>query len=84
MTATGRAFLQNLSPVEREVAAGIAEGLTNRQIAQRRGRVEGTVKNMALKLYRKAGQNNRLGLLIFMIRHGAVNCPCGGSKVGLQ
>lgn len=57
-----------LTPAEREVAALVAQGLTNREIASRLVLVEGTVKNHVSALLRKLGSGNRTALALTLDR----------------
>jgi DNA-binding CsgD family transcriptional regulator len=54
---------ETLSPVESEVATFILAGLTNAEIARRRGTSVRTVANQVASLFRKLGVGSRLELL---------------------
>lgn len=60
-----------LSDFERQVAALISEGLTDRQIAERLGRNQDTVRSCAIRARRKAGVANRRQLVAWMVRQGS-------------
>jgi DNA-binding NarL/FixJ family response regulator len=49
---------------EAQVAAGVARGLTNQEVAQRLGIVEKTVKNVLMSVYEKCGVRNRVELAL--------------------
>jgi len=51
-----------LTPAEREVVRMIAAGLSNAEIARRRGSSPRTVANQASSIFRKLGVRSRLGL----------------------
>lgn len=51
-----------LTPRELEVAELVAEGLTNRQVAERLGVKVSTVENHRMAAYRKLGVHNALEL----------------------
>jgi two-component system response regulator DevR len=55
----GASDLANLTPQERRVASLLAEGLTNRQIGERLGLAEKTVKNHVSAVLTKLGAANR-------------------------
>ena len=66
------AALGRLTQREREVLAGLADGLTDRAVAARlRLRTE-TVRTHLVHLLRKLGVESRLQAVVFAIRHGAV------------
>lgn len=67
-----RAFedaLATLSPRQREVLAHIAEGRTNREIADRLHLSEGTVKNYVTRILEAAGVGDRTKLAVLVVRH---------------
>jgi two-component system response regulator DevR len=57
--------LESLSPQERRILDFIAEGRTNRQIAEAMFLAEHTVKNYTTGLLRKLGMSNRTEAAIF-------------------
>ncbi|RMH78600.1 MAG: DNA-binding response regulator [Actinomyces sp.] len=58
--------LEGLSPQERRLLDHLAEGLTNRQIAQRMNLAEKTVKNYVSNLLRKLNMSSRTEAAVFM------------------
>ena len=66
------ARLQSLSDQERKILALIAEGLTNRQIAERMHLAEKTVKNYVSNLLSKLGMQRRTEAAVFytQVEHG--------------
>ena len=60
----------DLSPREKEILAALAEGLTNRDIADRFGLSEITVKHHLRSIFDKCGVSNRLELALFALRRG--------------
>ena len=60
----------DLSPRERELVAALAEGMSNREMAQRFGLSEVTVKHHLNSIFDKCGVSNRLELALFALRHG--------------
>jgi two-component system nitrate/nitrite response regulator NarL len=60
----------DLSPREREILAALAEGRTNREIADRFGLSEITVKHHLKSIFDKCGVSNRLELALFALRRG--------------
>lgn len=53
-----------LNPVECEIVALVARGLSNREIAARLGKAEGTVKNRLSQVYHKLGITRRVRLMM--------------------
>lgn len=62
--------LAKLSRRQQEVAACIAEGLTNRQIAQRLVVAQGTVANHLETIRRRLGLRNRTQIGVWAVEHG--------------
>jgi DNA-binding NarL/FixJ family response regulator len=61
-----------LTPRERQVVAAVADGLTNRDIAQQLSRSEDTIKHHLSNVFDKVGVSNRLELALFAIEHRLV------------
>src|SRR6056297_927140 len=61
---------QELTPRERQVLSGIANGLSNREIAQRLGVREKTVKTHAGHLFAKLGVERRTQAALLAMEHG--------------
>jgi DNA-binding NarL/FixJ family response regulator len=59
-----------LTAREREVTALIAEGLYNKQIAERLSISEATVSHHLTSIFRKLGLANRFDLVVYAYRHG--------------
>ena len=68
--------LSLLSKREMDVVRSLAEGLTNREIAERLGLSQHTIKNYLFRVYDKLGVSSRLELL-FMTLTQAVSHPSG-------
>jgi len=64
--------LSKLTPREREVLGSLAEGLTDKDIAERLSVSTQTVRTHMVNILNKLGVNSRLQALVFAIRHGAV------------
>jgi DNA-binding NarL/FixJ family response regulator len=60
----------DLSPREREIIAALAQGLSNRDIAEQFKLSEVTVKHHLNSIFDKCGVSNRLELALFALRHG--------------
>jgi DNA-binding NarL/FixJ family response regulator len=60
-----------LSPRERDVAALVARGQLNKQIAFSLGLSEGTIKEYLFRIFKKVGVDNRTGLAVWWLRRGA-------------
>jgi DNA-binding CsgD family transcriptional regulator len=56
-----------LSPSEREVALAVLGGLSNAEIARRRGTSSRTVANQLASIYRKVGVSSRSGLTAHLL-----------------
>ena len=55
---------------ERQVVRALLAGGTNRELAERLGAREQTIKNVLSMIYAKLGLRNRLELAIYAARHG--------------
>jgi two-component system nitrate/nitrite response regulator NarL len=64
------AKIARLTARERELVALVCEGLTNRQLARRLFRSEGTVRNSLSVIFEKLEVTDRLGLVLYASRHG--------------
>ena len=60
---------RTLTERELKVIAAVVEGATNREIAEKLGMSEQTVKNHLSHIYDKVGVSNRLELALFAIHH---------------
>jgi DNA-binding NarL/FixJ family response regulator len=70
-TARG-APLEDLTPRERSVLELLAQGRSNRQIANRLGLTEGTVKGYLTHLFDKLGVDDRTQAVLFALERGIV------------
>ena len=70
-----QANIQTLTPRERQVITLIAEGLKNKQIAERLSIREATVTHHLSSIFSKLGVGDRLGLTIYAFRHGLAKVP---------
>jgi DNA-binding NarL/FixJ family response regulator len=69
----GQAALESLTPREMEVLQALAEGLSDKEIAQRLHVSAETVRTHMVNILSKLHVDSRLQALVFAIRHGAVN-----------
>lgn len=63
----------DLSPRQQEVLEHIAEGMTNKEIAEQLGITERTVKAYAAEVYTKLDVSNRAAAVAEGIKHGMLN-----------
>ena len=68
-----------LSPREIDVVRCLAEGLTNRGIAQRLKLTEHTVKNYLFRIFDKLGVSSRVEVVLYALSAGTVH-PAGASS----
>jgi DNA-binding CsgD family transcriptional regulator len=66
----GKALRRPLSPREREIAAAVASGRTNREIAALHGISVQTVKNHITSVFLKTGVSNRVQLALYFTARG--------------
>ncbi len=64
--------LDKLTPREREVLGVLAEGVGDREIAERLHVGLGTVRSHVESILAKLEVSSRLQILVFAVRHGAV------------
>lgn len=65
----------SLSARETDVVRCVAEGLTNRQIAERLKLTEHTVKNYLFRIFDKLGVSSRVEVALYAVRHGNGSHP---------
>jgi DNA-binding NarL/FixJ family response regulator len=59
-----------VTPREEQVVALVAEGLSNREIAQELGLSEHTVKKYLFRIFDKLGISTRVELVLYAVNHG--------------
>jgi DNA-binding NarL/FixJ family response regulator len=67
-----RAIAEGLTPREREVLNALAEGLGDKEIAEKLYVSTETVRTHMVNILAKLGVNSRLQALVFAVRHGLV------------
>lgn len=67
INAKGRLLLAER---ESEVAKLVAEGMTNRETAQKLGVTEHTVSNYLFRIYEKLGISSRVELVLYLLKQG--------------
>jgi DNA-binding NarL/FixJ family response regulator len=65
-----RRRVYSLTPRQREVAARLAEGCTNREVAAALFVSEGTVKNHVTQILHSVGVRDRTRLAVLIVRYG--------------
>jgi DNA-binding NarL/FixJ family response regulator len=64
--------VEQLTTREREVLQALAEGLSDKEIAEHFHIGVGTVRNHIVSIFGKLGVHSRLQALVFAVRHGVV------------
>ena len=64
--------IDQLTPREREVLRALADGLSDKEIAERLSVSIGTVGNHFVNIFKKLRAHSRLQALVFALRHGIV------------
>jgi DNA-binding NarL/FixJ family response regulator len=64
---------QDLSPREREILGFVAGGLSNREIAERLGLAEGTVRIHLSNIFEKLGVHDRTQATVLALRRGILH-----------
>lgn len=59
-----------LTPREEQVVALVADGLSNRQVAEELGLSEHTIKKYLLRIFDKLGISTRVELVLYAVSHG--------------
>jgi DNA-binding CsgD family transcriptional regulator len=72
--------LSLLSKREMDVVRSLAEGLTNREIAERLGLSQHTIKNYLFRVYDKLGVSSRLELLFMTLSHAGAPSTIGAAS----
>ena len=67
VNANGRSLL---TPREEQVVALVADGLTNRGVADELGLSEHTIKKYLLRIFDKVGISSRVELVLYAMSHG--------------
>ncbi len=62
--------IESLTPRELEVLEALADGLSDKEIAERLYVGVGTVRNHIVSIFAKLGVHSRLQALVFAVRHG--------------
>jgi DNA-binding NarL/FixJ family response regulator len=65
-----------VTPREEQVVALVAEGLSNREIAQELGLSEHTVKKYLFRIFDKLGISTRVELVLYAVNHGDHRASC--------
>ena len=71
----GAGMVESLTRREREIVALIAEGLTNRELADRLCISEATIRTHLTSIFLKLGVTDRLKLVVYAYRHGLADPP---------
>jgi len=74
--------LSLLSKREMDVVRSLAEGLTNREIAERLGLSQHTIKNYLFRVYDKLGVSSRLELLFMTLTQAGAKPSAGAPGAG--
>jgi DNA-binding NarL/FixJ family response regulator len=74
-----RLAIRRLTPREREVLQALAEGLSNKEIAQKLHITVETERTHMVNILGKLGVHSRLEALVFAVRYGVVEIPSAAS-----
>jgi DNA-binding CsgD family transcriptional regulator len=66
-------MVESLTRREHEIVALVAEGLTNRELAERLCISEATVRTHLTSIFLKLGVTNRLKLVVYAYRKGLID-----------
>jgi len=69
MNGSERPLQMTLTRRERDIVALVVDGYSNREIAERLGLSDQTIKNQLSVIFDKVGANNRVQLAIYAVRH---------------
>lgn len=64
--------MSKLTKRENELVGWVAKGKRNKVIANEMGIVEGSVKESLMRVMRKVGVRNRVGLAVWWVREGRI------------
>ena len=67
MNSSGQSLV---TPREEQVVALVADGLSNRQVANELGLSEHTIKKYLLQIFDKLGISTRVELVLYAVSHG--------------
>jgi DNA-binding NarL/FixJ family response regulator len=70
---------ETLTPRERQIVRGISSGESNREMAERLGLSEGTIKAHVTAIYDKLGVSNRAELAAVAVTHHLADDPPNAS-----
>ena len=68
-----RLAIEQLTPRELEVLQALADGLSDKEIAERLYVGSGTVRSHVVNIFGKLGVHSRLQALLFAVRHGLID-----------
>ncbi len=71
-----------LTPREREVLARLAQGESNREIGERLGVAESTVRTFVLSLFGKLGVEDRTSAVVTALKRGLLHLDGFGDQDG--
>ena len=73
-----------LTPREEQVVNLIADGSSNRKVAQQLGVKENTIKKSLLRIYDKLGVSNRVELVLYALTHQGTSGSINGSDTSAE
>ena len=75
LAPAAKAAVESLTPREKQVLRALADGLDNKEIANRLGITVETERNYLSNVFAKLGVHSRLQALVFAVRFGVVEIP---------
>jgi DNA-binding CsgD family transcriptional regulator len=76
VTSLGREVWTKFNDKQRRITELMADGCTSKDIGNRLGMSEESIKKYTGIMYQRSGTDNRLHFVIWCMREGILKCPC--------